>query len=62
MSEFQDKARAGVVAGIEAKLSGLRCAAHGGRPVVKFDKDGELQIHGCCNRLIAAAHGRLGAK
>ena len=62
MSDFQDKARQGVVAGIEAKLAGLSCPTHGGRPIVKFDKAGELQIRGCCNPLFAAAHARLGGK
>jgi hypothetical protein len=56
----QDKIRREVEKGIEAKLAGLRCANHGSTPVVNFDKAGELQIRGCCNALIAAAHGRLG--
>jgi hypothetical protein len=62
MSGLQRKANAAVIAGIEAKLVGLRCARHGESPKVSFDESGELQIRGCCNPLIAAAWGRLGGK
>jgi hypothetical protein len=52
------KANRAVADGVQAKLAGLRCPVHGDTPVVSFEK--QLQIRGCCNRLIAAAHARLG--
>jgi hypothetical protein len=57
-----EKAHEAVVEGIRRELEGLRCPAHGESPKVTWPLYGELEIRGCCNRLVAAAHGRLGGK
>ena len=58
----RDKIKREVEKGTQAKLAGLRCGVHGEAPVVSFDQAGELQLRGCCNAVVAAAHGRLGGR
>jgi heat shock protein HslJ len=58
----QEAARRAFAKSVETKLADVRCPTHREAPTVTFDADGKLKIRGCCNRLVSAAHARLGAR